>query len=137
MRDETELKEPPPIVVTLLGISIDVIAVPTNTFVDIDVSKLPDSNVTVASFEQPSKASGPILVTLFGISMVVISVLPRNALLGIVNSPEGFSKVNVVRAEQPRKASSSIVVTLFGTSKELRPDSWNAPWPIVASVEGD
>ena len=64
------------IVVTLAGISTEVITVPTNALSPI-VSKLDsDVNVNVASNEAPLNASLPIVKTFVGIVNVVILLHP-------------------------------------------------------------
>ena len=67
-----------PILVTVAGISIDVILVPLNALLPMVSRTLPDSNVTVVRLVLLRNALLPILVTVAGISIDVILVF-RNA----------------------------------------------------------
>jgi hypothetical protein len=82
----------------------------------IAVSLLGDSKVRFVRFTQLENALSPIIVTLFGISIDVKLLQPKNVSLLIAIKLLGDSNSTDVKLEQPEKALSPIKITVFGIS---------------------
>jgi hypothetical protein len=87
VREAHDMNAAVPILVTLLGIMIDVIALLLKQPLPIVSSTEPVSNVTVVREAHNLKAVLPILVIVLGIMIELRSVLLRNVLVSILVQP--------------------------------------------------
>ena len=86
---------------------------------------IPLPSVTLASLVQSLKASSPMLVTLFGITISVNAEQPLKASLPMLSIP--LPSVTLARLVQPQKAQTPMLVTLFGITISV-----NAEQPLKA-----
>lgn len=122
-------------VVTLVGIVMPVIAVPSKVFALMAFRVLPAAKVTVDSRVAPARAREPRLDTVAGMVMLVSPVAPWKALVPMLVRVEG--SVMVVSPVAPWNALVPMFVTLLGRVILVSPvASWNALLSMLVMLVG-
>jgi len=116
VRPEQTLNAPSPMLVTLLGMVMEVRPLPWNADCPMLVTLL---GMVMEVRPLPWNADCPMLVTLLGMVMEVRPEQPKNALIPMLVTLLGM--VMEVRPEQPANAKPPMLVTLLGTTVFLQP----------------